>query len=240
MENWIKDLDYYLMPSRRAVKGHEEPYLLAYQCWRLAWEKYRSELGIQDKLNADPFRVTDEIGALFYKGRCVGLHCFTYGSWLNGPFADLGYFNGWTPEAIAKLKSFSPENSLICSQFTVHPDFTGKNHIVRWKEINFLFIFMRYQHSIADIMCGHLNTLRKVEEAAGEAFGATVLDPHVVFNYAGLMVPSQLVAYEKHKFDQIKQQKNITGLCGDLWGRLKHLSEHPVTDNNIIPLKKAA
>lgn len=240
MQDWVKDLQYIIMPAHKAAKGYEEQYELAYKCWRAAWEKFRNEVGVSQKLNADGFRVSDEIGALFYQGKCVGLHCFTYGSWTEGPYKDLSYFNGWTEAALEKFQKFSPQNSLICSQFTVHPDFTGKNHIVRWKEINFLFIFMRYQHSMADIMCGHLNMTRKVQDAAGEGFGATVLEPLVQFNYFGDIQDSQLVAYEKDNFEKIKDKKNIHDLCDDLWSRVVHVSEFPVINNNIIPLKKAA
>lgn len=240
MFDWINDVEYIIMPSKKPVKGYEKQYELAYQCWRAAWEKFRQEVKVSQKLNSDGFRVTDEIGALFYKGKCVGIHCFTYGSWEAGPFKDLAYFNGWSELALARLKKFSFTNSLICSQFTVHPEFTGKDQITRWKEINFLFIFMRYQHSMADIMCGHLNMTRKVQEAAGEAFGATVLDPLVKFDYFGDIQDSQLVAYEKHRFDEIKKEKGIEALCDALWKNVTHLTEFPVTQPNIIPFKKVA
>lgn len=240
MQDWIKDVEYILMPSKGPVKGFERQYELAYECWRSAWEKFRSELGITQKLNADGFRVTDEIGAIFYQGKCVGVHCFTYGSWVSGPFKDLAYFNGWTDLALHKLKKLSPANSLICSQFTVHPEFTGRNQIVRWKEINFIYIFMRYQNSSADVMCGHLNMTRKVQEAAGESFGATVLEPLVHFDYSGTSLESQLVVYEKEKFEEIKDKKEIRPLCDNLWSRLIHLSEYPVIKSNILTFKKAA
>lgn len=240
MFDWVNDVDYIIMPSQRALKGYEEHFDLAYQCWRDAWEKFRAEIGVEEKLLCDAIRATDEIGAIFYKGKCVGIHCFTYGSWNHGMFKDLGYFQGWTDIALQKLKKYSRDNSMICSQFTVNPEFTGKNQIVRWKEINFLYIFMRYQHSMADIMCGHLNMTRKVQDAAGEGFGATVLDPYVPFDYYGVELGSQLVAYEKDKFEGVKDQKNLKELCEALWGRLTHLSQFPVIEQRSIPLRKVA
>jgi hypothetical protein len=230
MKSWIDDVDYYILPSQSAPKGYETLYDQSYECWRYAWEKFRNEVGINEKLHCDALRATDEIGTIFYKGECVGIHGFTFGSWERGMYKDLAYFHGWTDIALQKLKKYSLKNSLICSQFTINPIFSGKQQIVRWKEINFLYILLRYQHSEADIMCGHLNMTRKVQDAAGEGFGATILDPFVSFDYYGVRLDSQLVAYEKERLELIKDEKKINQLCEDLWKRMKNLSRFPVIE----------
>jgi len=239
MERWIQDLKYVLMPAGGPVPGHENEYEAAYKCWRDAWVKFRMEIGVKEKLHSDGFVVADEIGALFYQGECVGLSAFTYGTLNKGPMPDLSWFQGWTPEALEGLRKIS-SNAMIGSQFTVGPKFTGKNHIVRWKEIIFLYTFMRFESSKADVMAGHLNLTRKVDEACGEEFGATILDRNHPFNYYGVELAAQLVAYQKENVSLMKEKKNITSMCDDLWSKLIHISEYPVNVNNTIPFKKAA
>lgn len=237
MEKWVSDLKYILMSSRHPTKGYEKEYAQAYLVWKTAWEKFRREIGVTQKLNSDGFLVPDEMGVLFYQGQCVGFSSFTHGS-LNGPLKDLGWFNAWTPEAVEQLEAISSD-VIVCSQFTVNPEFAGKNHIVRWKEIVFLYTFMRFENSDAGVMAGHLNLTRGMQNACGETFGATVLNPGHPFNYFGVEIPGQLVAYERSNIDLMKKRKEITGLCDDLWSRLVHISDFSV-EQKVLPFKKAA
>lgn len=228
MENWISDLEYVLMPSSKPVQGYENKYEAAYQCWREAWNKFRSEININEPLYSDGFILPHETGALFYKGECVGMSSFTYGDLSNGPMKDHSWFlKGWSDLDFQKLKNIS-NNALICSQFTVSPKFAGKGHFVRWKEIVFLYTFMRFVHSTGDVMAGQLNLSRGVQNACGESFGATILNPSHPFNFYGVELPAQLVAYEKKNIKAMQERKNIVQMCEDLWSRLIHISDHAV------------
>lgn len=239
MQDWMKDINYYLMPSRNPVKGYEEQYKQAYECWRSAWEKFRSEIGVKDKLTSDGFLLPDEIGALFYQGKCVGLSAFTFGTLNSGPMPDLSWFNGWSDISYQKLKNIST-NAIICSQFTVSPEFTGKGQIIRWKDMISLYSLMRFHSSNSDVMAGHLNLTRKVDDACGESSGATVLDPCKTFSYYGVEIPAQLVAYEKHSIELVKQKKNIDGQWDQLWNQVTHLSDLAFINQSAVPAKKVA
>lgn len=238
MNSWVNDLKYILMPSRHPHQKFESEYQAAYQGWKAAWEKFRAEIGVKEPLSSDGFVLPDETGALFYKGEFVGMSSFTYGNLAKGPMSNLSWFKGWTEEASLQLNAISA-NAMIGTQFTVSPQFTGKGHIVRWKEIIFLLGFMRFDNSIADVMAGHLNLTRKVDDACGESFGATILDPCKTFDYYGVEIPAQLVAYQKHNVAVMKQKANKDGLCDELWSKLIHVSEYPV-QNEILPFKKVA
>lgn len=238
MNSWVNDLKYVLMPSRHPHHKYENEYQAAYLGWRSAWEKFRSEIGVQDPLSSDGFVLPDEMGALFYKDEFVGMSSFTYGTLGRGPMPDLSWFKGWTDDAYNNLRAIST-NAMIGSQFTVSPKFTGRGHIVRWKEIIFLYTFMRFEKSIADVMAGHLNLTRKVNDACGESVGATVLDECKTFEYYGIQIPAQLVAYQKENIAIMKNKANENGLCESLWSKLEHVSEYPV-EENILPFKKAA
>lgn len=238
MEDWVKDLEYILMPAPGPVRGFEKQYEKAYGTWRRAWEKFRSEIGIEEKLFSDGFLLPHELGVLFYQGNCVGFSAFTHGSLRSGPLGDHSWWKAWTPEAVKKLREIS-EDVIICSQFTVDPAFAGKGHIVRWKEIVFHYTFLRFEHSTAGVMAGHLNLTRGMQNACGEDFGASVLDPCHPFSYYGVEINAQLVAYEKDRIRRMKERKEITHLCDDLWTRLTHLTDYSV-QNNILPLKRAA
>ena len=196
-----------------------------------AWEKFRREIGVKEPLRSDGFVQPDEIGVLFHKGECVGLSAFTYGNLKKGPTEDLSWFNGWTQFAKEQLSAIST-NIMIGSQFTVSPKFTGKDQIVRWKEIVFLFTFMRFYHSSADVMAGHLNLTRKVNEACGEDYGATILDPCKTFNYYGVEIPAQLVAYKKEDILKMKNKLETFAPTDELWSHLIHLTEYPVSPIN--------
>ncbi|MFP5384939.1 MAG: hypothetical protein ACLGHN_02585 [Bacteriovoracia bacterium] len=238
MESWIKDLKFYLMPSRQPVKGFERQYEEAYQVWRNAWQKFRNEIGVSEHLYSDGFILPDEMGVLFYQDECVGFTSYSHGHLDHGPLVDLGWFKAWTPEAILELSKIS--NSVtVCSQFTVNPKFAGKGHIIRWKDIISLYTLMRFEVADTGVMAGHLNLTRGMQNASGEESGATVLNSCHPFSYYGVEIPAQLVAYERKNIQLMKERKNIVPLCENLWSRLVHLSDHSV-GNNVIPLRKAA
>lgn len=240
MESWVQDLEYVLMPARAPLKGYEAKYFAAYDIWKKAWTKFRSEIGVEEKLSSDGFMLPHEIGVLFYKGDCVGFSAFTHGTLREGPLPDLSWWKAWTPEAMDKIRGIS-EDIIICSQFTVNPAFAGKGHIVRWKEIVFLYTFMRFEHSKAGVMAGHLNLTRGMQNACGETFGATVLDPCHPFSYFGVQIDAQLVAYERENIRKMQERKNITGLCDDLWSKLIHLTEYQAkTTGRLYELAKAS
>lgn len=238
MEEWIKDLNFVLMPCRHAVKGYESHYQAAYECWRAAWEKFRGEIGVTEPLNCDGFIMPDEMGVMFYKGECVGLASFTHGRLDQGPMKDHSWFKAWTPEAYKKLQNIS-QDGIICSQFTINPKFAGKNQVVRWKEILFNYVHMRFDFSNAGVMAGHLNLTRGMQNACGEEFGGTILDPLHPFNYYGVSLNAQLVAYQREIIHRMIERKNIHSLCQNLWSKLTHLTEFPVV-RPVIPLKKTA
>lgn len=237
MQSWVGDLKYILMPSKHPVRGYKKEYNEAYRIWRAAWEKYRTEVGITQKLTSDGFLLPDEIGVLFYQNECVGLSAFSYGE-MGGPLEDLGWFSGWPGDTINALRGIS-DNVVVCSQFTVNPKFAGKNQIVRWKDIISLYTLLRFEHSEADVMAGQLNLMRGMQNASGEDSGATVLHPEHIFHYCGLELPAQLVAYERHNIQTMKERKSIISLCDDLWTRLVHISDMPV-QTKVLPFKKVA
>lgn len=237
MDSWINDVTYLVMPSSHPMKGYEKEYEAAYQCWRTSWMKFRSEIGLEDPLYSDSFIIPDEMGVIFYKGECVGLSCFTYGSLDLGATQHNSYFKGWTDLALKRLKNIS-SNVVLCSLFTVGPQFTGKNHVVRWKEIVSLYTLLRFERSIAGVMAGQLNLSRKMNDAAGKDFGATILEESLPYHY-GPDQRVQFVAYERYGIEEMKTQKGIHDLCDALWSRAQSISEYPMT-NTIDPLKKAA
>ncbi len=238
MEKWIADVRYVLMPSRHPLKGYEKEYEAAYKVWRAAWEKFRLEIGVKEPLSSDGFIIPDEMGVLFYQGQCVGLASFTHGTLAEGTMPDHSWFKPWTKKSFEDLKSISPD-CIICSQFTVSPQFTGRGHIVRWKEILFYYNHLRLLNSQMGVMAGHLNLTRGMQNAGGEEFGATVLNPNHPFHYYGVPLDAQLVAYERSGIQAMIDRKNLSSLFEALWTRLENVSDFPVT-NNVIPHKKAA
>lgn len=237
--DWINDVTYFLMPSRHPVKGYEKEYYAAYDVWKAAWQKFYDESGITEPLTADGFIIPDEMGVIFYKGECVGLASFTHGSLDIGTMKDHSWFQCWTPEALEKLRNISTE-CIICSQFTISPKFTGKNQIVRWKEILFLFNHLRFNNSNAGVMAGHLNLSRGMNNAGGADYGGTLLEGNHQFTYHGIHQYSQLVAYERSVIYQMIDRKNIEQMCDALWSRLVNLSEFPVQAPILTFTKKAA
>jgi hypothetical protein len=239
MHTWTQDFEYYLMPARNKVKGFESKYDATYEVWRRAWMKFREEVGVTDHLNSDGFILPHEMGVIFYKGECVGMSAFSHGLLDHGPHQDLAWWNAWDPETIEKLKLISP-NAIICSQFTVNPDFAGKGHVVRWKEIVSLMSLLRFLNSDADVMAGQLNLTRGMQNTCGEDNGATVLNPCRPFSFYGTMVDAQLVAYEKARVRVMLEKKELLPLSDDLWSRLINLSELPVTTKIKPALKLVA
>lgn len=237
MQSWVNDLKYILMPARRPVRGYQKEYNEAYRVWRAAWEKYRSEVGITQKLTSDGFMLPDEIGVLFYQDKCIGLSAFSYGR-MGGPLEDLGWFNSWPADTIKTLRNIS-DDVVVCSQFTVNPEFAGKNQVVRWKDIISLYTLLRFENSDTDVMAGQLNLIRGMQNASGEDSGATVLNPEHVIHYSGLELPVQLVAYERLNIKKMMERKNIISLCDELWTKLDHISEFPV-QKKVLPFKKVA
>jgi len=76
-------------------------------------------------------------------------------------------------------------------------------------------------------MAGQLNLERKMDQAGGDSFGATVLERCLPYYY-GEDLHVQLVAYEKPKIEQMFKEKEIQKLCDELWTKLDHISDWPV------------
>ncbi|MCM2351300.1 MAG: hypothetical protein NDI69_14860 [Bacteriovoracaceae bacterium] len=238
MESWVKDCRYILMPARHPQPGFEKEYAMAYETWKRAWRKFREESGIAGPLFSDGFILPDEMGVLFYQSRCVGFSSFTYGNLQDGTMPDVSWFGSWDKNSYKELHSLST-NAIICSQFTVNPDFAGKDQIVRWKDIVSLYTLIRFSHSQMGVMAGSLNLTRGMQNASGEDAGAIVLNKEHRFHYGSKELPAQLVAYTKENIQAMLERKNLTGLSHDLWKQLVHISQYPVEDN-IIEFKKVA
>lgn len=238
MESWVKDIQYLLMSARHPTKGYEQEYYATYQAWRAAWEKFRNEIGIKEPLTSDAFFQPDEVGSLFYQGECVGLASFTYGQMSQGPMPHLSWFKSWPQEDLMKLQSLS-DQMIICSQFTVNPKFAGKGHIVRWKDVVSQYLLLRLVHSNHEIMAGSLNLTRGVDNACGENVGTNVLNPKHVFNYGGIDIPAQLVAFENLRIQAMIRDKRIGEHCDALWSKVIHLSDYPI-ERNLLQMKQAA
>jgi hypothetical protein len=238
MSTWINDLEYILMPARHPVKDYESQYQAAYNVWRAAWEKFRSDIGVIHPLSSDGFIIPDEMGVLFYQGKCVGLASFTHGNLDTAPLPDHSWFKPWTEEAFQELREISSD-CMVCSQFTISPEFTGRGHVVRWKEILFYYNHLRLINSSNGVMAGHLNLTRGMQNAGGEEFAGVVLNSNHPFNYYGVSLAAQLVAYTRESIAEMVSKKNLGLLFPQLWKRLNHLSEFSVK-SNPIPLKKVA
>lgn len=238
MESWIKDCRYILMPARHPQQGFEKEYAMAYETWKRAWGKFREESGISGQLYSDGFVLPDEMGVLFYQSRCVGLSSFTYGNLNKGTMPDVSWFGSWDENSYKELSKLSSD-AIICSQFTVNPDFAGKGHITRWKDIVSLYTLIRFSHSRMGVMAGALNVTRGMQNASGEGAGAIVIKADHAFQLGNKELPAQLVAYTKKNIHAMIEKKNLSGLCHDLWEQMVHISEYPVEDN-VIEFNKAA
>lgn len=223
MKDWLQDTRYIVMPSHHPTRGFEKEYAQAYQCWKTAWVKLCKDIGVKAPLYSDGLLMTDEIGVIFYKDECVGLSAFTYGNLLDSPIRDLSWFGDWTEADYQKLQAIS-ENNVICSQFSVSPFFCGKDQVVRWKEILALYTQLRFLQSGADVMAGHLNLTKGMQNGAGEEYGATVINPLHAHNFAGVDLSAQLVAYEKPILQQMIQKKGLTELTREMLMQVVHLS----------------
>jgi hypothetical protein len=89
------------------------------------------------------------------------------------------------------------------------------------------------------VMAGCLNLIRGMQNASGEVVGAIVLKSDHVFQLGNKESPAQLVAYTKENINAMIKNKNLSGLCDDLWKQLVHISEYPIEDN-VLELNKAA
>lgn len=225
MEDWMDDFEYLLMPSARPLAGHEKEYFAAYECWRASWLKFRTEVGSKEKLFSDSFTNTDELGVLFYKGECVGLHAFRTGSLLDGTIRDAAWFAPWSALSLEKLMDISPLVT-ISSQFTIHPSFAGKNQVVRWKKIGAACTINRFLNSSVPVMAGFLNISRGMTDVAGADSGAIVLNSEEGFQYSeNVTIMAQPVAYTRESLLRAISKNRETEFYAELWKRTRFLSE---------------
>ncbi len=222
----VNEIRYVLMPSKRPVPGYETFYAQMYECWFQSWLKFRRDSGLDPHLHSDALWLTDEVGAIFWRGRCVGLSCFTFMD-LSQPWSqDYGWFEGWTPKAMEGLKSVST-NASVCSLFTVHPEFTGRQQVCRWKDVVSFYCMLRFMASDAGVMAGALNLSRKVDDACGEGIGATVLERAVPYPHAENQ-DMMLVAYQKEKIWEAYCRAGTQEVAAGLWSRATYLGNRPL------------
>lgn len=221
MHDWLKDTVYIVMDCRHPNPQHEKAYQSAYQCWKKTWAKFHEDLGIKAPMTSDGFLLCDEIGALFYKGDCVGVSGYTYGKLTEETIKDCSWFGAWSDESYRKLQGIS-QNNVISSQFTIAPEFAGKNQVVRWKEILGLLIQMRFIYSDTEVLAGHLNLTKGMQNAGGEEFGGTIIDPLHSHDFHGVPLNAMLVAYQKENLWRMIEKKSL----GELVQGLTHKTVH--------------
>lgn len=112
-------------------------YDQSFKCWYDVWRAFKvQEHSDESPLFSDEFTRQDEILALFYKGECFALTLFKSVRADDITMSLDSYFSVWSELALKSLTTRG-KNILVCSQFTVSPNYRQKNIDIAWKDILF-------------------------------------------------------------------------------------------------------
>ena len=170
-----------------------------------------NELKVKENFYSDTFSKQDEVLALFYKGQYVG-GCFYRLEHASMPYLeDDSYFSYWDNASMQAL-SRDGENILICSFFTIDPQFRGGNHNISWKQLVVTLMAMRFINSPAHSMTGATRKSKQVHEICNRA-GAEVLKENILFS--GKEPMDLQVFYKGSVVNSVEYQSNA--LAHDIW-----------------------
>jgi hypothetical protein len=174
------DLKYVLLPGRHqnGAQKHRLYYNAAYNLWKNVWSETLHELDNLSTLYSDDFTRQDEIGAVFYRAKCVMLTFFR--------IVDLGvssdredsYFKVWPEQALNELTQYG-SRIMIGSTITIDESVRGEKLGISAKDLLLGLVIKRFLDSPADAMTG---TMRNNRGMNGCAFrhGAQLIKPELI------------------------------------------------------------
>lgn len=134
LERILPDLKYVLLPAKYHSGFLENYYENAYNFWKSSWSKTFEDLKFDQKLYSDSFTRQDYVGALFCGQECIAVATFCEVTLTSPIFQDDSYFKIWNKQHLFRLAHIS-RKALICSYFTIHPDWRKSAQGVSLKDL---------------------------------------------------------------------------------------------------------
>jgi hypothetical protein len=202
---------YHLLVPRAAFGAVRLRLIEAYACWRSVWETTLRELDNADRVFSDDFTRQDELGALFYADRCVGLTGYRWVDLSLPGYRDDSYFKVWPRTA---LETALGHGSRICvgSNLTVLPQWRGALEGYSVKEILMTLAVRRFLASDADAMLGTMRNDRGMNHLVYRLGARPVLQ-----NVSHHGVQVDLVTFARHAMGPIEPGHKIDLLTQALW-----------------------
>jgi hypothetical protein len=190
----------------------------AYRCWKTVWSDTLRELDNATRVFSDDFTRQEELGALFFHERCVGLTGFRWVDLSLEHHRNDSYFKAWPEYALGAL---SAAGSRICvgSNLTVLPEWRGPSRGFSVKAVLMGLAVKRFLASSADSMAG---TMRNDRGMNGLVYhlGATPLAKDVIHH--GVKV--DLVVFSRGPRLDRPRDDEAYALTNRLWAHTKNLA----------------
>jgi hypothetical protein len=188
----------------------------AYQCWRTTWAPVLRDLDVVNHLFSDEFTRQDEIGALTYRSRCIGLSAFRFVDLSLSTSLDDSYFRAWPREAIAALTA---HGSKVCigSNLAILEPWRSAARGFSVKQLLMGLAVQRFLASSADSMAGMVRNDRGMDRLV-YGMGAAPLAHNVVIHG----IESDLVGFFRGNLAARPSRKALSFLIEKLWRTAAH------------------
>lgn len=173
-------LSYSIVPLAGGSEADRMRLLDAYQCWRTAWAPVLRDLDDVRHLFSDDFTRQDEIGALVYRNRCIGLSAFRFVDLSLRTSLDDSYFRAWPSAALAALMAHGPR-VCIGSNLAILKPWRSTARGLPLKEVLMGLAVQRFLSSNADAMAGMVRNDRGMDRLVYR-MGAAPLAEDVVIH----------------------------------------------------------
>lgn len=204
------DLKWILCPGRNT--SDVKLFRNIYEFWENTWTQAYKDLKIDKALYSDSFTRQDYIGALEYKGQIIACTFFKKCRQAELTHIKDSYFANWSERNLEALFSRGP-NTIVCSQFTVHPMARGKSLGFSTKELLMGMLIKTFLESQFDSMTGATRQDRNVHTAS-ESWGVITVEENVPSG-VGDFVAIQTCFKKECQAAFNKHEQRL--LCENLW-----------------------
>lgn len=222
----FNDIDLYIINGNFLKNQYhlKQIHQKAFQCWHETWCDFHiNEYHLVDKLASDDFTRQSEVLCIFYKGECAAITFFNDIDMDDKSACMDSYFSVWGENEFHALGKKGP-NVTICSQFTVHKNFRGKNQNILWKDILFPMIMRLFMEKNNSAMTGTMRVKKGMGNMAVEN-GGTMIVSNKAYQEEGNETVDIVVFYQdevKKKFKMNKFYKEFE----NIWSRRITASEN--------------
>ena len=174
----IRDAKYYILSGKLSPDSqHFEIYKNTYELWTKTWKKVFGDVGSFEAFSPDDFYRQDYIPVIASGNEPIAAHFYSLFHIDNPAAMDHHYFEIFSEEVIASLRSRGIKKMMSMEFLTVNPEYRKTNTNISFAEIQIVLGSKLMSEINFDIALGVAIKAAKIDKMAIK-LGFNVLDSH--------------------------------------------------------------